>query len=612
MKKIIFTFLWLFLILTFNSCGENETDKELPVTNNLSTNSNNNPFAFVDTSKSYTKQLQQIFSNLQPHSQFFDVKIKEISHPKKFVGTWTMWNDFRGDKSTFNADGSCADTFYYYKTGEKEENHCQQWYHITLEKNKGSFLLFLYKDYISLVDYEWNDDNNLYFHYFRGSGHLATRADSSPLAKKIEERFILGTWVERTSDIKIYWIFEGDHKFRVKTYKNKSNKLLLDAKGSWNINKRTVKISVATSNLKNNNYLAKSIPPSNIKLDFLGKKNQLSFKYFKEGYYLYSFREFYRESEPLMISTDPFSGKFQAYSTSSTSNAISLNIKKLSGSSYNVNIFWNDEVYLNNSAKEVNGLLNVETEFGKILFKPVINGIQKINILENNLFNFPERILRISQKSVENKKTLVGRWIQSTQYLGKVRYFTFLENGKFFNYNGDYNVKISREGTYRKKGKKIYFKAPCRKKEVFDNVNFNQEHYIPESYETPFIKIAHSQVLSSMWYALYQYELEDKKRAMSLITDPNHAGKFLFKKEHTFSNIGSMTLTFKPNGEVLAYNYAFFLYYDYYIEKKAKGEEIVLFKNPNKPTQVATGSTLSMYDGRTAICYHDSIELGVE
>ena len=605
MQKIIFTFLWFFLILTFNSCGDNKSN------NNSSIKSDDNPFSFVDTSKSYTKQLQQVFSSLEPHSQFFDMKIKEVSHPKKFVGTWTMWNGYRGDTSTFNANGSCSDSFYYYKTGETKESSCQQWYHVTLEDEKGSFLLFLYKDYISLVDYEWSDENNIYFHYFNGGGHLATRASYSPLAKNIEERFILGTWREKSSDITIFWTFDGEHKFRVKTYGNKSNKLLVDVKGSWNIDKRIVKILVEPSNEKNNKYLIQSIPPSNIQLDFLGKKNELSFKYFNGEYYLYAFREFYRASEPLMISSDPFVGKFHAFSTTSDYNAISLNIKKESANGYLVDIFWNDKLYVNNPATKVNGLLNVETESGKIVFKPVVNGIQKINILENKHFTFPNRILRISQKTDANKKTLIGRWIQNGEYRGEVRHFTFLKNGRFFNYKGSYYVKISQEGRYKREGDKISFKSSCGEKETVDTVEFNQEHYTPQSYKTPFIKIPNSEVLSSMWYALYQYELESKKRTMPLVADPQHSGKFLFKKEQKFSNVGLMTLTFKPNGEVLAYNYAFFLYYDYYIQKTANGEEIVMFKNPNKPTQVTAGSTLLLYNGRRAVCYENSIVLGV-
>ena len=617
MKKIIFTFLWLFLILTFTSCGNGDTCKESTLSstqlNNLSTNSTDEDrFSFVDTSKSYSKQLQEIFSGLEPHSQFFDVKIKEVSHPKKFVGTWTMWEGFRGGRTTFNADGSCRDTFYFYKTGENQERHCEQWYHITLEDKKGSFLLFLYKDYVSLVNYEWSDENNIYFHYFRGGGHLATRANSSPLAKNIEERFILGTWAESTSDIKTFWIFDENHKFRVKIYAKESNKLLGDRKGTWSIDKRIVKISVPRSKLKENKYLAQSIPPSNIQLDFLGKKNQLSFKYFNGEHYLFTFREFFRDSEPIMISKDPFLGKFQAYATSRTFNAISLSIRKEFDSDYSVDIFWNNKLYLNNNAIKVNGLLNVETEFGKIIFKPVINGIQKINVLENNFFNFPERILRTSQKPVAIEKTVVGRWIQSVQYLEQVRYFTFLDNGKFFNYNGEHDVKIGREGRYKKEGNKIYFKARCGKKELLDTVELNQEHYTPQSYQTPFVKIANSQMLSSMWYALHQYDLVDKKRAIPLILDPKHSDRFLFKKEQKFSNIGSMTLTFKPNGEVLAYNYAFFSHYDYYIEKSEKGEQIVMFQNLNKATQIATDAILSLYDGRETVCYNDSIELGLE
>ncbi len=614
MKKIIFTFIWLFLTLIFLSCGD-ESDKKASEDLTPSNNISNNPFFFVDKTQPYTKQLQQIFSKLEPHSQFFDLKIKEISHPSKFVGTWTMWNDFRGDRSLFNADGSCADTFYYYKTGEKKESSCQQWYHITLEDNKGSFLLFLYENNFSLINYEWNDDNNLYLHYFSGGsggGHLATRTNSNPLAKNIEERFVLGTWVEEESDISIFWTFGANHKFSVKTHKTEGSKLLIDEEGTWSIDKNIIKISMPNAS-KNRDYMARSTPPKNIKLDFLGGIEELSFKYFNGEYYLFSGRNFYRYSEPIMISTDPFIGKFHAHETYKSYNVISLNIEKESSDAYSVDIFWNDKVYLNNNATNIDEKLHVNTEFGILIFKPVVNGIQKINILENNPFNFPKRILKTSQNPTPNQKTLKGRWIQSENYSipEKYRYFTFLDNGKFFNYNGDYNVNIGREGNYREEQNKVYFKSHCGGKELSDTVEFNQEHYSPKSYGTSFVKVPNSEMLSSVSYALKQYANEDKKQAITLIPDPKHSGKFLFKREQEYSNIGAMTLTFKPNGEALAYNYAFFIYYDYYIEKTANEEKIVLFKNPNKLEQVASGSTLSLYDGRRTACYDNSLELGL-
>jgi hypothetical protein len=606
MKKIIFTLYFIVTLSIIISCGGSS--------NKTSSNpTDKNPFSSVDTSQSYTKQLQQIFSNLEPHSQFFDVKIKEISHPSKFVGTWTMWNDFRGDKSTFNADGSCSDTFYYYKTGEKKQSSCQQWYHITLEDNRGSFLLFFYKDDFVLVDYEWNDDNNLYFHYFSGGGHLATRANSNPLAKNIEERFVLGTWREESSDITIFWTFDAHHKFTVKTYRKQDEKLVVDKTGTWSINKDVIKISVPNSNSSKNKYLARSIPPKNIKLDFLYGVDKLSFKYFDGEYYLYGLRDFYRYSEPLMILGDPFIGKFHAHETYKSYNVISLNIEKKSSDSYSVDIFWNDEVYLSNNATKVKGLLHVNSEFGTVIFKPVINGIQKTNILENNLFNFPKRILRTSQNPIKKEKTIKGRWIQSIHYSlsDENRYFTFLNNGKFFNYKGDYNVNIGREGTYREEGEKIYFKSRCGKEELFDTVNFNQEHYTPKSYKTSFVKVPNSEMLSSVWYALKQYAIEDKKRNIKLIPDPAHTGKFLFEKERKYSNVGSMTLTFQANGEAFAYNYYMIIYYDYYIEKTKDGEQIVMFKNPDKLIETASGSTLNLYDGRRTACYNNSIELGL-
>ena len=572
-----------------------------------------NDFSAIDTSQPLMKQIQQIFSNLKPNSHFYDVKIKLISHPSTFVGTWTMWSDFRAAKSTLNADGSCGVESFHYKEGETVNHDCLQWFHVTLEKDNTSFLLFVHKNYTSLVNYEWNDDNNIYFHYYRGKGHLATRASSTPYAKNFKDRFFLGNWVESDTSYTIaYWGFDADNQFFIKTYMAEDNQLAVDGVGTWSLDKKQLTLTVPLNNIQATdkaqelNILKRNIPPKESTLDYYAGIERLRLN-----------RDFERLSEPLMISTDPFIGKFQAHSTYNSSNAISLNIFHKSSDNYNVDIFWNNTTFFNNNAVQKDGLLHVTTELGILVFQPVINGIKKINRLENGKFNFPERILRTSQDPTPIPSNLVGNWVQSDHYSipEKFRYFTFLENGRFFHTNRALGVNIGREGTYRKENDRIYLKPRCGGKEVIDTFRLNEAHYSPESYgTTAFVKIKNSSALSSVWYALQQYEETYKKREVGLIPAPAKEGKFLFATEKSYRNPGIINMHFYNNGTMFT-SYpgsSGIIHNDYYIEANQGVEKIILLKSSTNPITTSDSKSLALYDGRRTICSDDSFELGLD
>ena len=558
----------------------------------------------IDTSKSLTEGLQKIFSNLNANSSFYGLRIKKISHPSKFVGTWTMWRNFRADKTTINQDGTCGDELFYFKTGKRKKSNCLQWYHVSFGKDKNA-LLFVYPNDYTLLSYEWVDKDNIYFYYYDGDGHLATRANSTPFAKNIEDRFLLGTWVEEESDLSVFWTFYANNKFLVETYTTKDNRLVVDKQGTWHIDKTKVTISVDGDRNSENGFIRRSLPPKEINLDFLYGIERLGYRGFK------------RWSEPLMIKSDPYIGKFQGHSTYNSYNTISLNISKKSTDNYLVDIFWNNKSYPENSATKIDGLLHVSTEFGTIIFKATINGIQKINILEDNLFNFPERILRVSQDPKAKEKNIVGRWVQSVHYSipERYRYFTFLENGKFFHRNGDYQVNIGREGTYRKVGDKLYLKPRCGKEEKVEDIILNEAHFSPSSYgELAFIKIKDSQALSSLWYALRSYEVDYKKRLTKLIPHPKYKGKFLFSKEIEYAQTGYLSMIFKPNGEMTQYSSGQYQTFDqdYYIEVSNDIEKIVLLKSTTSLFTTSNPKPLKLYDARQTICYDDKWELGQE
>jgi len=585
-KLIILIFSILFIII---GCDNNSLKN---IDNNSTKNLSENNIS-VDNSKPINVQLQQIFSKLSQNSQFVNVKIKSITHPASFVGTWTMWNDFIGDKSILNADGSCSDILYNYRTGKESKIDCLGWYHITLEKSNYSFLLFLYPNQTILANYEWSDKNNLLLSYFSGGSNLVTRTSAIPLAKNIKERFFLGKWKKDNSNIDIFWTFDINNKLKLEVYKD--DKLVVNEIGTWDINKTTLKTSILNKNQSNQKYFEEAKPPKSTKLSFY---NGI------ETIVLDNYEKIFRYSEPLMSSIDPFIGRFQAHNTDM---GISLSISKKSKKKYNVDIFWNKKLYANNSATQKDELLYVDTEFGEIIFKPVINGILKINRLKKDYFNFYERISKISQNPNSSKKSLLGRWIQST-YLyasNKNRSFIFLDNGIFYNIHGDYNVKIGRKGTYRKDKDKIYFKSICGEKELYDNVKFNSGSYNQNSYKRSFFKINNSEYLSSMWYAINQYTLQAEAKKVKLIPHPTQKGKFLFAKKHDYSSTGFASITFYPDGSAMGYNFYLIENYHYYIEQKNGKEQIILIMDYTEVKK----NPLPLYDGRNVVCLDNVMEL---
>lgn len=572
--------------------------------------SKTNDFSKIDKSQSFTRQIQQIFSQFTPNDSFYDVKIKHVSHPAKFIGSWTMWDDFRADKTTLNADGSCSEEYFYYKKGKAERQNCMQWFHITLEKNNTAFLLFVYENYVSIVSYEWNDNNNIYFHYTTSNkGHLATRVNSSPFAQPIEARFFFGTWLEDTTWTQTYWTFDANHQFSVKTYMTEDNKLVADEVGTWSINKKQLKITVP-ANKKDGSFLAKSLPPNDVNtLDYYKGTDTLSFEAF--------YRSFSRYSEPLMISTDPFIGKFQAHETYRSRNAMSLNIFHKGVNNYEVDIFWNNSYFLKNKAQKINDNLHVTTKYGVLIFKPIINGIQKINILKDNAFNFKERILRTSQDPMTIAPNLIGSWVQSVHYSipEKFRYFTFLEDGRYIHRNSGISVNIGHEGTYRKENDKIYFKSLCSSKEYVETIKFNEAHFNSSSYGTAaFVKIKQSSVLNSFYYALKQYKNTYKKREIGLIPSPKKQGAFLFAAESVYKNLGIVNMHFSPDGTMFTYypTSQGIIYNDYYIETAQGVEKIVLLKSSTNPLISSNSKPLKLYNGRRTICSANLLQLGLE
>ncbi len=185
----VLNFSILFLPLILFSCDSSEGGENEKI-NIASINSNKNR-SFIDPSLPLTQQLNLIFSSLGQNIRFNEIEIKEISHPSEFVGIWTMWDGMRGDEVTIASDGTCNDKFVFYNTGKEGHSSCH-WYHITLEENNISLLIFLYPNSYTLVSYEWNDNNNFYIYYYSGNVHLASRVGSVPEAKNVWERLLLG------------------------------------------------------------------------------------------------------------------------------------------------------------------------------------------------------------------------------------------------------------------------------------------------------------------------------------------------------------------------------------------------------------------------------------
>ncbi len=516
MKVIKYSLLLLTLLYPFLLCHADEVSEAIgdPSANDEATTS------FIDTSKPLSARLQLLLSGFKSNSVFYGLKIKNISHPKKFVGNWTMWSSkhARGDRSFLKADGSCREELYYYKDGKTIHQPCKQWFHIALEKENHSFLLVLYLDHFSLINYEWVDDNNVYFHYYDGGSHLATKASSTDIAKSLEERPILGTWFKNHSNVGVfgkrynydsYWIFDTNHKFTLKTYRHgeqfpmystrdimlsaipDEKDFLLEQKGTWSVTKTKITISVPDiDDPEKNQILSVVRPPKGISI------RNFNIRYLDGAI---------RYSEPLNFSGDPFIGKFQI-----TPGPKSLNIAKKDANHYEVTTYHDSiksETYL---ATLKDGHLHTPIDSRTLIIKPVIEGVRMVSrsdfkTLHESNFYTPRRLLRVSKDGSMKKPSLLGNWVIHDPYGNNFHHITFLDNGLYFHRNPAYENKIPIEGTYRKEGNIIYFDQ-IGGDEVFESMELNEAHLSLNSYGDAFAKIHNSHALAHFWYAIQQFD----------------------------------------------------------------------------------------------------------
>jgi len=520
MKVIKYSFFLLILQYPFLfSCHADDTSGSIgdPSANSAGTNA-----LFIDKSKPLPARLQHLFSNFKSNSDFYGLKIKSISHPKKFVGNWTMWSEKynRGDRSILKADGSCQEQLYYYKEGKTIHRPCKQWFHITLEKDNHSFLLLLYVDSYTLLNYEWVDDNNVYFHDYDGGSFLATKSSSTDLAKNLEERPLFGTWFMNHVNVGVigkeynydsYWTFDTSNKFTIKTYQHgeqfpqyqtkeimysaipNEKDLLLEQKGTWSVRKNKLTINVPDfDDPQKNEILSVVRPPKGIPVT--------------AGRYLGSA---HRYSEPLIVSSDPFVGKFQI--TPTTKSVI---IAKKGKDNYDVTIYHKSIKSVKYSATLKNGHLHVPIDSKTLTIKPVLNGIRMVNksdfdsLFESGNFFTLRRMLKISKDSSMKKPSLLGNWFIDDEYAygrASKTHITFLDNGLYFHRNPAYENKIPTEGTYRREGNIIYFDQ-IGGDEIFESMEINEMHLSLNSYGQAFGKIPNSHALAHFWYAIQQFD----------------------------------------------------------------------------------------------------------
>ncbi|MEE9355811.1 MAG: hypothetical protein V3U75_09510 [Methylococcaceae bacterium] len=579
----VLKFSFLFLPLILSSCGSSEDGKNEII--NIAEINSVDEESSIDPSLPFTQQLNLIISKLRQNIRFNKIEIKEISHPSKFVGTWTMWDSMRGDKITIASDGTCSNKSVYYDTGKSGQSSCH-WYHITLAEKNTSLLLFFYPNSYTLVSYEWNDNNNFYIYYYRGEVQLASRVGSVPEAENVWERWLLGTWIRRHYGNTVFWKFGINNQLNIKTYSNENSQLLVDKNGTWNIDKTNLSISIPRSKFSSSYWGDTTNPDKTnslrIETDALISNNfDINMKRF---------------SEPTLIAGDPFLGKFQAYPNDSNNDALSLTIYKKDGN-YIVDILLNKKNYKNNRATTANGFLYIPTSQGELIYKPVINGIQGSS---NKKFGLNRRLSRTSQKTTPSTTTLIGRWVQGDSVSGKKRYFTFLKDGRFFHKNKKYGFNIGRAGTYEQNENKITLQPLCGKK-VTDTIEFDELHYTPSSYGTTFIKIKDSQLLSSFWAAIEDFGENQKRQNIKIVPHPQFKDKFLFANKHTYNDTGFVNLEFETNGKVHLY-IGFSFFHTYYIEKSKEKEFIILLREGE------IFKTLPFYNARSTICYDNKFE----
>ncbi len=631
--KTLSRYLYLFsFTLLISACGGGKGGPNSNAGSGGSSGSNGS-IPNIDSSKPLMEQFQQIFSNLKPGSDFYGVKIKSVTHPKKFVGTWSAWTNQTSIKITYNADGTCGEEHNYHNyTPDKTTFDCRQWFHITLQDSNTPFLFTVFKNQYDMLSYEWNDNNNIYLkNYTNGGVLLATRTTSSPIAANIDARPLFGTWAERhypysrtIPKFDSYWKFDAPNQFTISGYDADTREQLFNEKGTWDLSNETLSIQVpALGSSTTETALSIAAPAAKIDLNFLHGNDSLTLS---RG----------RVAEPIMVKGDPFVGRFQgSYGGYIDPFTFSFNIRK-EADHYKLDMYLNDEVYRDIKAtKTASGLLNFNTNKGEMSLRASVNGlhIHKGLKLLSYGHSLNIRVNRVSQNTSALPASIIGKWMRwsddEDHQVQPRNEFTFFENGtfKFKNlyYVAGYGIRRT-EGTYRIEGKnKIYFKAFCQKEDQFTAFNLNNEHlsFDEDLYNFSVIpsatygRVPNGAPLTKFWGALYKHEGENK---VKLKPHPTQKGKFTFAESKKYMwldiDVGANAYSFTPTG--IARNTITVGRYDggynsqtfrhgYYVEAEKGKQEVIVIYDGSKINEV-----LPLYNTRQSLCVSNSYELILE
>ncbi len=634
MKQFTAIFLLTLFSVLFTACGGGSSGGNATgdTSNNGSEGSTgSNSFPNVDTSKPLTEQFQQIFSNMKPNSAFYEVKIKSVTRPQKFVGTWSMWKNTKSIKVTYNQDGSCEEEHLEYSPISEPKRitfDCRQWFHITLEDNNTSFIFTVFNDQHEILRYEWNDNNNLYLHsYSNGGVLLATRTSANAIANYTDARPLFGTWYgteypNYSGRFYSYWTFEGDNKFTMHGVTIEDSTEVYNETGTWELNGSTLSVSVpaldATPPSEAYGTALALGAPEKMMSNFLTSTDRIRYSYSRVG-------------EPIMVSGDPLIGKFQgSYGGYTNPFAFTFIIKK-EADHYKLDMYLNDIVYRNIKAtKNVHGFLSFNTPKGDIQLRPSVNGLHIHQGLKILSYGYPLniRVNRVSQNIPTKPTSIVGKWMRWTDDEEPLprNEFVFFDNGtfKFKNLYYVYGYGLRRtEGTYRIEGNnKIFFKAYCQKDNTYTSFNLNEEHLSLEKDlynfsirpSATYGRVPDGVPLSSFWSSLNNYEKDNK---IKIIPHPSKKGKYVFAETKEYQwldiDVGVNTYTFNPNG--VARNTISVKIYDggldsasfthsYHIEAgKDKKEEVVIFSGSKESQR------MPLYNTRQSICNSINLEL---
>ncbi len=610
--KTLSRYLYLFsFTLLLSACGGGKGGPNSNAGSGGSGGANGNT-PQVDNSKPFTQQIQQVFSKLKPNSQFYNVKIKSITHPKELVDTWTMWSYRRADSRTLKQDGSCEEKTYWHLRQEHSQLDCKRWYNVTLEDNTSLLLILNGDTSYSIESYEWSDGNNIYFHYSDSTGHLATRAKSDPIAKAFEARPLYGTWSSERlyyGDFIYYHAYlslNANNKLQFKGITDETKEVLFNDSGTWSFNNTgTLELSIpAVKRAEKDSPLALSAPPSSFKLSFLHGNDYLTYGYNST---------YYRYSEPVMVSGDPFVGRFQGIINHGPLNptvAMTLIVSK-QANDYLVDIYIDNQVFKKLNATLKDDYLNIQTSnSGTLLFKTVTNGIQQLNNIpdydNDNIFAYAGRLLRTSIQPVKSSNTpnIIGKWAQMDTFEKysqghRINTMSFLSDGSYSGRQWIYDSYFGFTGSYRTEGKKLYVKQFCKPEKLYsfelntEHITLNTSAESPEFNKGSYIKIKNSPQRIRLNDAMIK--LKNNAATQALRSHPKQSGKYVFAKTVKYGNsysapgsydtdfyYQSKTYTFAPNGVVNVFLFdsvigSLSTSHSYYIEaKKGAQKKIVI------------------------------------